>query len=435
MNNRIRTLILGGGLSGLSAAFHLKRDYLLIEKEAEVGGLCRTTQTNGFLFDMTGHWLHFRNPYIEGWIKDLLENNITRIQREARIYSKRTFTHYPFQSNVYGLPPEVVKECLLGIIDARESQKERKDPTNFKEYILYHFGTGIAKHFMIPYNKKLFRTSLNHLSAHWCERFIPKPDLESIIAGAVGCSPEILGYNATFYYPKSGGIGELPKAIARELPEIHLNTQPLFIDNKERLVVSSFAEIPYEHLVSTIPLPELLKKLTYIPEQIKFAARQLRWISVDYVNIGIRGKLNHGYHWLYIPEDRFAFYRIGYYSNAVPSMAPDGCSSIFIEFSRNNKDVVNREFLMAGIKEALNEIEGFASERGILFIEHRTIPYGYVIFNHNYLEAMSKIKNFLQTQGIHLCGRYGAWEYMSMEDSLIDGKHTAEKILKRKRSL
>ena len=113
------TVFLGGGISCLAAARSFRGDAILFEREERVGGLCRTEQVRGFSFDRTGHLLHLRDKRIERLVGSLLEGNLVSRIRNSWIYSHGVYTRYPFQSNFHGLPPEVVTECLLGVIRAR----------------------------------------------------------------------------------------------------------------------------------------------------------------------------------------------------------------------------------------------------------------------------------------------------------------------------
>ena len=118
-----RVVILGGGLTGISTAFHLRRPWLLVEKEARLGGHARTDETRGFHFDKTGHWLHLRDPYMKQLVAELLPGQMVPVARKARIFSHGVLTRYPFQGNLHGLPPEVVSECLIDFVRAHN------DPT------------------------------------------------------------------------------------------------------------------------------------------------------------------------------------------------------------------------------------------------------------------------------------------------------------------
>jgi protoporphyrinogen oxidase len=224
-----KTLILGAGLTGLSCAYHLGGDYLLVEKEDEPGGIVRTRiRQNGFLCDGTGHWLHLRDSGIKQLAQTLLPGQLAEHERKAVIHMHGVYTPYPFQANTYGLPREVVLECLLGLLKARHPEdfglKPPGDkPKSFREWIVRAFGEGIAKHFMVPYNEKLLGVSLDELRPEYAERFIPRPSLEDVIKGALGFSRESLGYNAKFVYPREGGISALPRAFARAI-----KTAPLY---------------------------------------------------------------------------------------------------------------------------------------------------------------------------------------------------------------
>src|SRR5258706_16227023 len=110
----VRTLILGGGMSGLSCAYHLKNNYLLVEKSDEPGGLSRSIKQDGFVFDHTGHLLHLRDPYALKLIPQLLGDNLVENQRRAWIYSSGVYTRYPFQAKTYDLPKDVIKDCVHG---------------------------------------------------------------------------------------------------------------------------------------------------------------------------------------------------------------------------------------------------------------------------------------------------------------------------------
>ena len=179
-----RTLIIGAGLTGLSCAYHLGGDYLLVEKESEPGGVVRTrVRHGGFYCDGTGHWLHLRNDAMKALVNKLLPGQFVEHERKAVIHSHGVFTPYPFQANTHGLPREVVLECLLGLLKARHPEdfgltKPASAPQNFRECVERLFGEGISKHFMVPYNEKLMGVKLEEISASYADRFILKPSLE-----------------------------------------------------------------------------------------------------------------------------------------------------------------------------------------------------------------------------------------------------------------
>ena len=213
-------MILGGGLTGISTAVHLRAPWLLFEREERLGGHARTDERDGYRFDKTGHWLHLRDPAIKKLVDELLPGQMVPIARRARIFSHGVLTRYPYQANLYGLPPEVIKECLLGVVDAKLATAQatrRPSRRTSRSTACEHFGAGISKHFMIPYNEKIWGVHPREITAAWCSRFVPLPNLEQVIAGAVGAGPPEMGYNQSFLYPKSGGIETFTRALQTRL--------------------------------------------------------------------------------------------------------------------------------------------------------------------------------------------------------------------------
>ena len=223
----VHTAIIGAGCAGLSAAFHLKnREYRIFEREDRPGGLCRTERQGGYFFDYGGHLLHFKDQKIKTWIRRLLRDNLLENVRRANILSKNVITDYPFQANTYGLPPTVVRDCIVGFVDALlRAEKHSKPPAGFRDWILHNFGSGIARHFMFPFNEKFWQVPLDQITTEWLDWSVPRPSLQEVVNGALGIQDSKFGYNASFFYPKKGGIEVLARALARKVKNIELNQE------------------------------------------------------------------------------------------------------------------------------------------------------------------------------------------------------------------
>jgi protoporphyrinogen oxidase len=421
-----QVIILGGGLTGISAALHLRRPWRLFEREASLGGLAVTRARDGWFFDRTGHWLHLRDAGMKQLVGETLAGQMVEVERKARIFSHGATTLYPFQANLFGLPPEVVKECLLGVIEAKLATSTAT-PANFEEYCLRHFGAGISKHFMIPYNERLWGVHPREITAAWCSRFVPLPNLEQVVAGAVGANAGKLGYNATFSYPKQGGIGTFSAALAARLPSprVHLGASLDQLDHHRREVTVGGERMPYAAVVSTLPLPELLKRMPGLPKDIEAHASRLRCTTLRYLDLATRTRPPADWHWAYVPEQRFPFYRVGIYSNAVASMAPPGCGSFYVELA--DRGPVTQEVVRASAR-GLAEMGAITSPADVAFADPREIDYAYVVFDDHYYAATKSIFTFLEAYGIYSRGRYGGWTYNAMEDALIDGREVAKTI-------
>jgi len=437
----IPTLIIGSGLTGLSCAYHLGGDYLLVEKESEPGGIVRTrTRHDGFLCDGTGHWLHLRNGYIKELAQKLLPGLLVEHERKAVIHMCGCFTPYPFQANTHGLPAQVVLDCLLGLLKVRHPEDfglapPANRPKNFRQWVERNFGDGIARHFMVPYNEKLLGVNLEELRPEYAERFIPRPSLEDVIKGALGFSRESLGYNARFLYPRQGGISVLPRALAAKLPAAPIyNTRITNIELRTRTAtLSDGRRVRFEKLLNTAPLPWFLALLADAPPELEAAGRKLRASTVHYFDIGVRGKgagASH-YHWIYFPEPEFIFYRTGSYSAVHADAAPPGCRSYYVEMSGGAADWLTRpEELKHRVLADLRKAQVLAADDEILFMVLSEIPFAYVIFDQNYESARKEIFESLARHGILTAGRWGGWNYGGMEDALLEGKAAAEQILR-----
>ncbi len=428
---KIETLIAGGGLAGLSCAKALaqsKRPYLLVEKERETGGLCRTIEQKGFTFDYTGHFLHFQDPKIERWVQSLAGPVLKARRRHAVIYSQGVFTEYPYQENNFGLPSSIVRENLLGYLEA--ALRTRFHPSaraakNFQEWCLRNFGPGISRHFMFPYNSKLWKTPLTRLTTHWMGRFVPSPKVGQAVDGAMKRRNSDSGYNATFLYPDRGGISVLPKALAAGLTHlwrgVGLNTLSM---GAKKARLTSGIEIQFDRLVSSLPLKALAALTRDLPSSLKRGASSLQAVSIYNLNLGLRGPQPMPYSWVYFPEPEFLFHRAGSVSACVPTVAPKGGYSLYVEFSyRGPKPAPDKLY-----RHALQKLKGLGwirSEKDILTRVDLNLPGAYVVYDEKREGIVEDLLAFYRKRGIHSVGRYGLWEYGSMESALRQGLEAA----------
>lgn len=439
MQESNRIVILGAGLSGLTCAYYLRKDYSIFEKDSRVGGLCRSEKIDGFTFDYTGHLLHLKKDENKRLIKKLLGKNLFLQKRKSWIYSKGVYTKYPFQANIYGLPPEVVRECIDGLREIRTNRKRRaprqmsgsvnRKPVDFKEWIYKNFGEGYAKHFMIPYNEKLWTVPLEEMSTEWTKRFIPIPTLKEALAGARGRQAKDFGYNIRFYYPLKGGIEELSRSFLPFTNGVNLNSKATRISLKDKKIkFSNGKEIRYQRLVSTIPLPGLIKIIEHTPEKISRASEGLRYVSVFNLNLGIKRENISDKHWVYFPEKDFSFYRVGFTSNFSSYLVPKGTSSIYTEVSYSKDRPLDKKGITRRIIKDLIKAGIITSRDKILAKLVLDIKYAYPLYDHNHRESVAIIQKFLRENDIYSMGRFGSWEYLSMEDVINQGREIAQQI-------
>ncbi len=421
--------ILGAGLTGMSVAHHLKGDFQVHERLTHAGGHAITIFREGWRFDRTGHLLHLRDAAIRRWVEELLPGRLVDVERRSRVFSHGVYTRYPYQANTYGLPPKVAYECLRGYLTALAALPQVGDPANFEEFCLKYFGEGFSRHFMIPYNEKLWGVHPREITPDWCQRFVPRPDLEDVLAGAVGLNDRELGYNASFLYPRQG-IGELTDALQRSLAgAIRFGHAPRAVNWRTRRLLFDDGELPYEVLVSTAPLDVLVSLLLDPPAALVNAGRRLVCNPLWYLDVALDVPCGVDLHWAYVPEERFPFYRVGCYSNFSAEMAPPGKAGLYVELS--SREPPDMTSLGPVVAAGLIEMGIIRRSEDIRFVEARRIDHAYVVFNHDYYAALETIRAFLEEHGILSCGRYGAWTYSSMEDALLSGREAATRARER----
>jgi UDP-galactopyranose mutase len=476
-HSRHPAVIVGAGPTGLSAAFHLGADALLLEQNDRVGGWCRSVEVNGFTFDYAGHIMFSNEQYVHDMYKLLLGENVHWQDREAWIYSKNVYTRYPFQGALYGLPAPVITECIVGAIEARfgslaakpdskANGKPKKDactpgtlkdccadgileaevplatlhtagtesapPRNFEEFIYRVWGAGIAKHFAIPYNRKLWTVPLSEMETSWLGGRVPMPDLEEMIEGALRPIPRPMGPNARFGYPLRGGFQALMDAFLDHLKgELRLNTRVVSVSPSRRtLTLHDGREIRYEQLISTMPLPALVRAMGHeAPEKIRAACARLRHVSVRCVHLGVGRPNLTEKHWIYYPEDT-VFHRVFVQGNASPHCNPPGGFGLTCEitYSPYKPLPVEGEELIRRCIEDCRRVGLFAPEDPVWATAQCDLPYAYVVYDHARAETIGLIREWMEQSGILLAGRYSEWEYYNSDHAFIAGKNAAAQV-------
>jgi UDP-galactopyranose mutase len=497
-------VVIGAGPTGLSAAYHLGEDAVLLEQNQRIGGWCRSLEDNGFTFDFAGHIMFSNDPYVHELYAKLLGDNVHWQDREAWIYSKNVYTRYPFQGALYGLPPEVIKECVVGAIEARfgalhkpsgngagghgnsagsgagnggrasnggraghgahckaesitdccadgvmESTAELGrapasarpgEPRNFEEFIYKVWGAGIAKHFAIPYNKKLWAVPLSEMETSWLGGRVPLPDLEEMIEGALRPVAKPMGPNARFGYPLRGGFQALMDGFLPHIDgSLRLDSRVTAVSpSRHTVTIHGTEEIPYRYLISTMPLPVLIRLMgDEAPARVQQAARKLRYVSVRCVNIGVgREKLTEK-HWIYYPEDT-VFHRIFVQGNASPHCNPAGGFGLTCEitYSEHKPLPCDGEALVQRCIRDCHQVGLFEPGDPIWATNQVDMPHAYVVYDHARPANVALIREWLASQHILLAGRYSEWEYYNSDHAFIAGKKaadTARRLLQEER--
>lgn len=427
----MKVVIIGSGPTGLSCAKKLngKIDYIIFEKENKIGGLAKSVEKNNFIFDYSGHLLHLRWKETTDFVFNILQNNLIKIKRNAQIYLKGYFVDYPFQINLYNLPADIKSKCVSDFIKAYS--REKKETKNFYKWALNTFGKSICNYFMFPYNEKLFSFDIKKLTINWLGNFVPKPDINLVLKGAYQKKIENIGYNPVFYYPKNGGIGSLTNAISIGLKNIKTNSEVIFTNfNKKTVMLKNGSLIKYDILINTSPLKYFILN-SNAPQNVKKAAEKLKHNKVYILNLGIK-KTNFKQHWIYFPEKKFLFYRLGFYTNFSKNLSPKGFSSIYIEFSTNENGYINTNEAEKKVIKDLINLGIIKNEDDIKTIMWLLAECAYVIYDEEREENLKIIFDYLDKNSVISTGRYGGWKYSFIEENIKDGFEAAKKIIELK---
>lgn len=417
--------IIGGGITGLTLARLLKdknHNITVFEKESKTGGLCRSEKRNGFTFDCGGsHIIFSRDTEVLDFMQSVLEENKDFRNRNTKIFYKQRYVKYPFENGLYELPKEdlffCINEYIKTLVAAEKGEIE--EPQNFKEWIYATFGKGIAECYLVPYNEKIWNYPTEKMSKHWMEGRVPRPPAEDIIKSAVGIETEGYTHQSVFAYPVEGGIEALTNAISKPVSSSVKTDCEV---TKIRKTDSGFEleaggkTYEFDSVISTIPLEILLPMLEGVPQEVKDACAALRYNSIACVSVGFKGEVPP-ISWMYVPEDEWGrFNRLSFPSNFSTEVAPKGCSSILAEITYNEGDDVSKmsdEELIAHTTDGLRRMGILNGE--VVHAAVDRFKYAYVVYDIDYLKNIKIVRDWVESQGINLVGRFSRFEYLNMD--------------------
>ena len=420
------TAILGGGLSGLTLARLLKekgQEVIVLEAEQEYGGLCRSKTEHGFTFDTGGsHIIFSRDTEVLDFMRRMITGNEQRNTRNTRIFYKQLYIKYPFENGLSDLPPEDRFFCINGFIKnlIAVEKGDVSAPENFREWIYYTFGNGIAECYMVPYNEKIWKFPTDHMSHHWVDGRIPRPPVEDIIRSAIGIETEGYTHQSVFSYPFDGGIEALVRAIARPIEQcirtgfkvtsIKKSGNQWQISNGKEVIIA-------DKCICTMPVQHLLACFTGVPLEVQNAVQALKYNSLVCVNIGIRGAVPP-ISWLYVPDPTLGkTNRISFPSGYSRHVAPEGCSAILAEITYQPHDEVadmTDDELTDEVMEMLKKMNLVTKDR-VVYSSVERQPFAYVVYDLGYLKNIALVKDYFNGLGIPLVGRFAQFEYLNMD--------------------
>jgi protoporphyrinogen oxidase len=428
---RVHTLIVGAGISGLATAAALgpDHDFLVLEADAEIGGYCKTVVRDGFVWDYSGHFFHFKHPEIEAWLRERMPGQrILRVEKRSAIRYAGRYVDFPFQKNIHQLPQDEFIDCLhdlyfarapLELLSAEErAARERAGAVDSFEAMLYaKFGRSIADKFLVPYNEKLYATRLSRLDVDAMGRFFPYADLSDVVRNMK--RPDNASYNAHFTYPEGGAIQYVNALASAVRPErIALSEPVVAIDLDARVARTPSRALRYEQLVSSAPFDRLLR-LCGVPHDASVFTSN----KVLVFNLGFDRKGPRDPHWVYYPSRDTVFYRVGFYDNIFDTER----MSLYVEIGLPTEAAVDVEALRERVLADLRR-EGVVDDHRLVAWHHVVMDPAYVHITRASLAETARLRAALRARGVHSIGRYGGWTYCSIEDNIVEARALAEAL-------
>ncbi len=439
MSGDPRIVIIGAGPTGLGAGYRLQElgydDWVILEANDYVGGLATSFRDDaGFTYDIGGHVMFSHYPYYDELVDKLMGGDYTELQREAWVWMEDRFIPYPFQNNIRDLEPQTVFECVTGLI---ETQRRQHSPENFAQWVQAVFGAGVAEHFMLPYNFKVWATPAELMNFVWIGERVSVIDVEAVLRNVILGEEQVSwGPNNTFRYPLRGGTGFLYESLRAFVEhKLHLQTPVAAVDPEAKEVrTADGRHWPYDVLLSTMPLNLLVGSMEGVPDAVARAVGGLHWSGSHIVGVGLDRPAGTTKNWIYFPEPEVPFYRVTYLSNYSPYITPEPDQTLLLtETSRSPHKPEDAATIVERVVEGLIAT-GLMSEGDRELVRSTWLcspDMSYPVPSVTRDAALGSIQPWLRTHDIWSRGRFGAWLYEigNMDHSAMQGVEFVDHVL------
>lgn len=434
-----RIVVIGAGPTGLGAGYRLQElgyeDWVILEANDYVGGLATSfTDEAGFTYDIGGHVMFSHYQYYDDLVDKLMGDDYTELNREAWVWMEDRFIAYPFQNNIRNLEPQTVFECVNGLIEA---QRGAHSPANFREWVDAVFGAGIAEHFMIPYNFKVWATPAELMNYVWIGERVSVVDVENILRNVILGEDQVSwGPNNTFRYPLRGGTGFLYESLRAFVEgSLHLNTPVASVDPVAKVVrTADGRQWPYDVLLNTMPLNRLIGCMEGVPDAVRKAAGGLHWSGSHIVGVGVDRPADSTKNWIYFPEPEVPFYRVTYLSNYSPYITPEPDQTLFLtETSRSPHKPEDESTIVSRVVDGLvaTGLMEEADRAKVVTTWLCSPDMSYPVPSLTRDESLGTIQPWLRENDAWSRGRFGAWLYEigNMDHSAMQGVEFVDAVL------
>lgn len=428
--------ILGSGMAGFGAAHRLHVEghrAVLYEKRPYYGGHTASYAfANGFTIDEGPHVSFTNVERIQKLLADSVNQKFERLRTKVNNHWKGHWIKHPAQCNLYGLPQDLTINILKDFIHAQHH--EYGEIKNYRDWLHASFGKTFAETFPMEYTVKYHTTTADNMSTDWVGPRLYRANIEEVLRGALSPSTPDVHYIDQFRYPSHGGFVSYLQMFM-EQANLHLDHELVEIHpSRKELRFKNGKVAPYDHLVSSMPLPDLIKMIVGVPADVLEASQKLSCSTVVIVSIGVNRADLIDAHWTYFYDRDYFFTRLSTPHLQSPHNVPPGCGSLQAECYYSAKyrplDRTPDECIEPVIQD-LKRCGVLREEDTVLFKHSMLVPYANVIFDLERAPALSVVHGYLDDIGIAYCGRYGDWAYIWTDESFMSGENAAQKVLDR----
>lgn len=423
--------ILGAGMAGLGAAQLVRAEGLsstVYDKNPYPGGHTTSHRVDGFIFDEGPHVSFTRNERVRQLFAESVGGRYESVNATINNYWQGHWFRHPAITNLHGLPADLVVRVITDYLERPRDAVVR----NYADWLVASYGEAFARTFPMQYARKYHTTTADNMSTEWVGPRLYQARLEEILLGAVSPSTPNIHYVQDYRYPVDDGFAAFLRRLLDGV-SLALEHRVTRVDPRSREI--TFADgtaAGYDHLISSLPLPELIPMIAGAPPDVRAAAAQLACTTVVLVNLGVARPDVSEASWTYFYDDEFPFSRVSFPRNMSRRVVPEGMSSIQAEvyFSKKYRPLTaSPDSLVDPVVDGLTRAGVLRPDDRIVLRHTLTIPYANIIFDLDRAGALAVVHGFLEDVGIRWCGRYGEWGYQWTDEAYLSGEQAARAAL------
>ncbi len=415
------TIILGSGIAGISAGYHLEKageKVVIYEKDSDWGGLCGNFTIDGFRFDKFVHFTFADSEYI----KNLFEESSPTIAHPSvsSNYYKGYWLKHPAQNNIAPLAIDEKVEIIKGFINRKNIPFEEIE--NYEDWLRVQYGDYFAENFPMVYTKKYWGLEAKDLETKWVGNRMHSPNIDEILRGSYETQEKNFYYTNFMKYPKKGGFRSILNK-CREGLDIRFNKEVVEINPDKKVVrFKDGTKAEYTRLISTLPLPEIVKMISNCPQEVLNYADKLHNTCGYMVSLGFNKPDIAKYLWFYIYDEDILAARVYSPNLKSPDNVPEGCSSLQAEIFFDCKvEIPNKEIVLQNTIEKLVSM-GLFKEEEIVVKDIRFEKYANITFDKDIYKNRDFVLDYMKSVNIESVGRFGRWEYMWTHQAFESGR-------------